>query len=76
MSLKKCSELFSDLDSINSTNKKIEILKSYFLSNQSIDNSWAIYLLTGKSNKRFISGRYLKNLFSKIYEYPEWLIDT
>jgi len=76
MSLKKFSELFGDLDSINSTNKKIEVLKRYFLSNKQIDNSWAIYLLTGKSNKRFISGRYLKNLFSQIYEYPEWLIDT
>jgi len=76
MSLKKFSELFGDLDSINSTNNKIEVLKNYFLSNDPIDNSWAIYLLTGKSNKRFISGRYLKNLFSKIYEYPQWLIDT
>ncbi len=76
MSLKKFSELFSDLDSINSTNKKIEVLKRFFLSNEPIDNSWAIYLLTGKSNKRFISGRYLKNLFSQIYEYPQWLIDT
>ncbi len=76
MSLKNFSELFVDLDSSNSTNNKIEVLKNYFLSNDPIDNSWAIYLLTGKSNKRFISGRYLKNLFSKIYEYPEWLIDT
>ncbi len=76
MSLKKFSELFGDLDSINSTNNKIEVLKRYFLSNEQIDNSWAIYLLTGKSNKRFISGRYLKNLFSQIYEYPQWLIDT
>ena len=76
MSLKKFSELFADLDSINSTKNKIEVLKSYFLSNEPIDNSWAIYLLTGKSNKRFISGRYLKNLFSQIYEYPQWLIDT
>ena len=76
MSLKKFSELFGDLDSINSTNNKIEVLKNYFLSNDPIDNSWAIYLLTGKTNKRFISGRYLKNLFSQIYEYPEWLIDT
>ena len=32
MSLKKFSELFSDLDSINSSNNKIEVLKSYFLS--------------------------------------------
>ncbi len=76
MSLKKFSKLFGDLDSINSTNNKIEVLKNYFLSNDPIDNSWAIYLLTGKSNKRFISGRYLKNLFSQIYEYPQWLIDT
>ena len=76
MSLKKFSELFTALDSINSTNDKIDVLKSYFLSNEPIDNSWAIYLLTGKSNKRFISGRYLKNLFSQIYDYPQWLIDT
>lgn len=76
MSLKKFSELFVDLDSSNSTNNKIEVLKNYFLSNDPIDNSWAIYLLTGKSNKRFISGRYLKNLYSQIYEYPAWLIDT
>ena len=44
--LKKFSELFGDLDSINSTNNKIEVLKNYFLSNNPIDNSWAIYLLT------------------------------
>ena len=67
MSLKKFSKLFLDLDSSNSTNNKIEVLKNYFLSNDPIDNSWAIYLLTGKSNKRFISGRSLKNLFSQIY---------
>jgi len=76
MSLKNFSELFLDLDSSNGTNNKIEVLKNYFLSNEPIDNSWTISLLTGKSNKRFISGRYLKNLFSQIYEYPQWLLDT
>ena len=45
MSLKKFSELFGDLDSINSTNNKIEVLKNYFLSNEPINNSWTIYLL-------------------------------
>jgi len=29
MSLKKFSELFGDLDSINSTNNKIEVLKNF-----------------------------------------------
>jgi len=33
MSLKNFSELFVDLDSSNSTNNKIEVLKNYFLSN-------------------------------------------
>ena len=76
MSLNKFSELFVDLDSSNSTNNKIEVLKKYFLSNRPIDNSWTIYLLTGKNNKRFVSGRYLRDLFSEIYDYPQWLIDA
>ena len=76
MSLNKFSELFLNLDSNNSTNKKIEILKNYFSTNDDLENSWSIYLLTGKKNKRFISGRYLKSFFSDIYEFPLWLIDT
>ncbi len=76
MSLKKFSELFIDLDSCNSTNNKIRILQHYFSSNEALENSWTIYLLTGKNNKRFISGRSLKSLFSEIYEYPLWLIDS
>ena len=76
MSLNKFSELFLNLDSSNSTNKKIEILINYFSSNNALENSWTIYLLTGKKNKRFISGRSLKNIFSEIYEFPSWLIDT
>ena len=76
MSLKNFAELFLDLDSSNSNNKKIKILKDYFDKNDAIENSWTIYLLTGKKNKRFISGRSLKSLFSEIYEYPLWLIDS
>ena len=76
MSLNKFSELFLNLDANNSTNKKIEILKNYFSTNDYLENSWSIYLLTGKKNKRVISGRYLKSFFSDIYEFPLWLIDT
>ena len=76
MSLKKFSELFINLDSCNSKNKKIEILKNYFYSNHPLENAWTIYLLTGKNNRRFVSGLSLKALFSEIYEYPLWLIDS
>jgi len=76
MSLKRFAELFLDLDSSNSKNKKIEILQDYFAANDPLENSWTIYLLTGKKNKRFITGGSLKSLFSEIYEYPLWLIDS
>ena len=76
MSLKQFSELFLNLDSSNSINNKIEILKNYFSINNDLENSLSIYLLTGKMNKRFISGRSLKKFFSDIYQFPLWLIDT
>ncbi len=76
MSLNKFSELFLNLDSSNSINKKLDILKNYFATNDYLENSWSIYLLTGKKNKRFISGKLLKSFFSDIYEFPLWLIDT
>ena len=76
MSLNKFSKLFFDLDSNNSTNKKIDLLISYFLSNSALNNSWTIFLLIGKSNKRFISGKSLREYYSKSYKLPMWLIDT
>ena len=76
MSLNNFAELFVDLDSINSTNKKIELLQNYFSSNEYLENSWTIFFLTGKNNKRYISGRKLKYLFAEIYECPIWLIET
>ena len=76
MTLKNFSDLFLDLDSSNSSNNKVEILRNYFLNNNALENSWTIYLLIGKNNKRFISGRSLKLLFSEIHEYPLWLIDA
>ena len=76
MSLNKFSKLFFDLDSNNSTNKKIDLLISYFLSTSALNNSWTIFLLIGKSNKRFISGKSLREYYSKSYKLPVWLIDT
>ncbi len=76
MSLTQFSKLFLNLDSSNSINEKLEILKNYFSIKNDLENSWSIYLLTGKKNKRFISGRSLKKIFSDIYEFPLWLIDT
>ena len=75
MSLTNFAKLFSNLDSNNSTNKKIEILINYLKSNIPIENACTIYLLLGKSNKRFITGKKLRTFFNEIYDLPIWLIE-
>ena len=42
MSLNKFSELFLNLDSSNSINKKLDILKNYFSTNEDLENSWSV----------------------------------
>jgi len=59
MSLKKFSELFSELDSINSTNSKIEVLKSYFLSNKRIKSRNINY----NEKKSHIEIRYIGTVY-------------
>ena len=75
MSLTNFSKLFSDLDSNNSINEKIQILTKYFSANTSLENASTIFLLLGKSNRRYISGKKLRLFFSELYELPLWLID-
>ena len=60
MSLNKFSKLFEELDSNNSINKKINSLTKYFKSSSNLNNILTIYLLIGKRNKRFISGKSLR----------------
>ena len=75
MSLNKFSKLFEDLDSNNSSNKKVNSLTKYFKLNNNLNNILTIYLLIGKKNKRFISGKSLREYYANIYKIPKWLID-
>ncbi len=75
MSLTNFSKLFADLDSNNSTNEKIQILSNYFSSNTPVENASTIFLLLGKSNKRYITGKKLRLFFSELFELPLWLIE-
>jgi len=76
MSLKNFSKLFEELDSNNSIKKKVNSLIKYFKSNSNLNNIWTIYLLIGKKNKRFISGKSLREYYADIYKMPKWLIET
>ena len=75
MSLNKFSKLFEDLDSNNSINKKVNSLTKYLKHNNDLNNILTIYILIGKKNKRFISGKSLREYYANIYKIPKWLID-
>ena len=75
MSLNKFSKLFEELDSNNSINKKVNSLTKYLKFNNNLNNILTIYLLIGKKNKRFISGKSLREYYANIYVIPKWLID-
>ncbi len=76
MSLNKFSKLFEELDANKSINKKVYSLIKYLKSNSNLNNIWTIYLLIGKNNKRFISGKSLRKYYADIYNMPIWLIET
>ena len=75
MSLNKFSKLFEDLDSNNSSNKKVNSLTKYLKLNNNLNNILTICILIGKKNKRFISGKSLREYYANIYKIPKWLID-
>lgn len=73
--MKSFSRLFEELDSTTSTNEKIEALKKYFRKSNAEDSMWTVLLLTGRTSKRVLTGRALRDLFLLATEYPEWLFE-
>ncbi len=75
MSLNNFAKLFEKLDSNNSNNQKINFLIEFFEKNCKNSNIWTIYLLVGKGNKRFITGKSLRQIYTEIYDFPIWLME-
>lgn len=73
--MKAFAKLFEELDSTTSTNEKIAALKKYFQTANAEDSMWTILLLTGRTSKRVLTGRALRDLFLISTEYPEWLFE-
>lgn len=72
--MKAFTELFDDLDSTTATLEKVAALKKYFATQNSADSMWTVLLLTGRTKRRALTGRDLRDLFMLSTGYPEWLI--
>jgi DNA ligase-1 len=59
-------ELFKNLDSLNSTNRKLILLKEYFKTEKEENLDFAIYLLSGKKKKKISFNQTFKGIIIKI----------
>ncbi|MBM0742575.1 ATP-dependent DNA ligase [Phormidium sp. CLA17] len=73
--MKRFTQLFQQVDATTSTNEKIRALQAYFQAEEARNAVWALYLLLGKTRKRLITSRSLRDIFLQISDIPEWLFE-
>lgn len=73
--MKRFTRLFQQIDATTSTNEKVRALQAYFQEEKPANAVWAIYLLLGKTRKRLITSRVLRDVFLQISDIPEWLFE-
>ncbi len=71
--MQRFTQLFLDIDATTSTNEKVRSLQAYFQTADSADKVWALYLLLGKTRRRTVTSRVLRDVFLQISDIPEWL---
>lgn len=72
-SMKQFSQLVSTIDATTSTNAKVEALKKYFHHETAHNAVWALHLLLGKTRRRLVTSRVLRDVFLQVSDIPEWL---
>ncbi|MEO1402665.1 MAG: ATP-dependent DNA ligase, partial [Cyanobacteria bacterium J06635_1] len=73
--MKRFTQLFQDVDATTSTNEKVRALQRYFHEVPAADAVWGLYLFLGKTRKRLITSRALRDIFLQISDIPEWLFE-
>ncbi len=73
--MKRFTQLFLDVDATTSTNAKVRAIQQYFHDESPENAVWALHLLMGKTRKRLITSRVLREIFLQISDVPEWLFE-
>jgi DNA ligase 1 len=69
------ARLFAALDQTNSTNDKVEAMRTYFVDAPPADAAWAVFFLTGRRLKRLIPGAALRQWTIAATGVEHWLLD-
>jgi DNA ligase-1 len=71
--MKAFAGLYETLDGTTSVNGKVSALVDYLAAASAGDAAWALFFLTGRRFKRFITSRQLTNWFLETQHIPAWL---
>ncbi|MBX2862269.1 MAG: ATP-dependent DNA ligase [Leptolyngbyaceae cyanobacterium MAG.088] len=74
--MKRFTQLFQAVDSTTSTNEKVAALQRYFHDESAANSVWALYLFLGKTRKRLITSRILRDIFLQVSNMPDWLFEA
>lgn len=73
--MKRFTQLFYELDQTTRTNEKVAALERYFAEAPPADAAWALQFLSGRTLKRAVSSRNLRDWIAAESKFPDWLID-
>jgi DNA ligase 1 len=73
--VKRFAALYEALDGTTSTNAKVAALIDYFSAVPAADAAWALYFLTGRRFKRFLSTALLRQWTLDVTRLPAWLFE-
>ncbi|MES2563678.1 MAG: ATP-dependent DNA ligase [Pseudomonadota bacterium] len=73
--MRRFAQLYSELDSTNSTLSRLAALERYFRDAAPEDAAWAVYFLTGNKPRQVVPSRRLYELAGEMASLPQWLMD-
>ncbi len=74
--MKRFARLFAELDSTDKSDERVEQLKQYFTSAaEDLDKMYALALLLGKRQRRYVNTAQLRAWATESAELPEWLFE-
>ncbi len=71
--MRNFAALYERLDATTGTNAKVQAIADYFRASSPDDAAWALYFLTGRRLKRFISSGSLRAWTEELTSIPDWL---
>ena len=73
--MKHFAALFTELDSVTSTNAKVAALQTYFSVAPAQDAAWAVYFLSGGKPRQVVKTATLRALACEAAGIDDWLFD-